>query len=64
VEFSPSTPTTEWRLTTVTRAIQPELLDTVWAAIKGLLPAHVEHHPLDCQRRGVPDRDCFKTVRS
>jgi transposase len=44
------------------RATEPELVDTVWAAINGLLPDHVDHHPLGCHRPRVPDRDCFEVM--
>lgn len=44
------------------RALEPEVFDTVWAAIEPLLPAHVETHPLGCHRPRVADRDCFEVM--
>ena len=41
------------------RALEPEVVDAVWAAIEPLLPATVETHPLGCHRPRVPDRLCF-----
>jgi transposase len=44
------------------RALDPEVVDTVWAAIEPLLPVHVETHPLGCHRPRLPDRDCFEMM--
>lgn len=44
------------------RAFDPEVVDTVWAAIQWLLPAHPETHPLGCHRPRIPDRDCFEVM--
>jgi transposase len=44
------------------RALEPEVLDTVWAAIEPLLPAHPETHPLGCHRPRIADRICFKVL--
>jgi transposase len=44
------------------RAFDPEVVDTVWAAIQPLLPAHQETHPLGCHRPRLPDRDCFEVM--
>lgn len=41
------------------RALDPEVHDAVFEAIKGLLPKPVEH-PLGCHRPRVPDRLCFQ----
>jgi transposase len=46
----------------IMRALDPEVVDTVWAAIKHLLPAHIETHPLGCHRGRVPDRVCFEVM--
>ena len=45
-------PTTKWRYPTITRALPPEVFDTVWAGVEALLPVHNETHPLGCHRRG------------
>jgi transposase len=47
-----------WRYPTVMRALEPEVFDTVWAAIEALLPVHAEIHPLGCPR--VSDRDASR----
>src|SRR5664280_50370 len=44
------------------RALEPEVFDTVFAAIEPLLPVHAETHPLGCHRPRVPDRDCFEVM--
>jgi len=44
------------------RALEPEVIDTVWAGIEPLVPVHVETHPLGCHRRRIPDRDCFEMI--
>jgi transposase len=44
------------------RALDPEVVDTVWAAIEPLLPIHAETHPLGCHRPRIPDRDCFEVM--
>jgi transposase len=41
------------------RALEPEVVDAVWAAIEPLIPPAPENHPLGCHRRRVPDRLCF-----
>jgi hypothetical protein len=42
------------------RALEPEVFDTVWAAIEALLPVHAEIHPLGCHRPRVSDRDASR----
>lgn len=44
------------------RAFDPEVVDTVWAAIEPLLPVHAEIHPLGCHRPRIPDRACFEVM--
>lgn len=44
------------------RAFDPEVVDTVWAAIEPLLPPHPENHPLGCHRPRISDRDCFEVM--
>jgi transposase len=44
------------------RALDPEVFDTVFAAIEALLPVHAETHPLGCHRPRAADRDCFEVV--
>ncbi len=44
------------------RALEPEVFDTVWAAVEALLPVHNETHPLGCHRPRASDRDCFEMM--
>jgi transposase len=44
------------------RALEPEVFDTVWAAVKPLVPVPVDRHPLGCHRRRASDRDCFEVM--
>lgn len=41
------------------RALDPEVVDVVWAAIEPLIPQVRDDHPLGCHRRRIPDRLCF-----
>ena len=44
------------------RALEPEVVDALWAAIEPILPARDDSHPLGCHRRRVPDRLCFRGI--
>jgi transposase len=44
------------------RALDPEVLDTVWAAIEALVPVPLDEHPLACHRARASDRDCFEVM--
>jgi len=44
------------------RALDPEVVDTVWAAIEPLVPPHPENHPLGCHRPRAADRSCFEVM--
>jgi transposase len=44
------------------RALDPEVRDTVWAAIEPLIPARLDTHPLGCHRQRKRDRDCFEVI--
>jgi transposase len=44
------------------RAFDPEVVDTVFAAIAPLLPPHPENHPLGGHRPRASDRDCFEVM--
>ena len=45
------------------RALDPEVVDAVWEAVKALLPAPPpDEHPLGCHRPRVPDRVCFEGI--
>ena len=51
-----------WRCPTIMPAFDPEVVDTVWAAIGPLLPPHPDTHPLGCHRTRASDRDCFEVM--
>ena len=42
------------------RALDPEVVDAVFAAIEPLLPVRDVVHPLGRHRRRIPDRVCFR----
>ena len=45
------------------RALEPEVVDAVWAAAEPLLPVPpVDDHPLGCHRARIPDRVCFEGI--
>jgi transposase len=41
------------------RALEPEVVDAVWAAVEPLIPVPVDAHPLGCHRRRTSDRLCL-----
>lgn len=44
-------------------ALQPRVVDAVWAAVEPLLPPRPrDDHPLGCHRPRIPDRDCFQGI--
>jgi transposase len=44
-------------------ALQPRVVDAVWAAVEPLLPRRPpDEHPLGCHRPRIPDRDCFEAI--
>ena len=46
----------------MTRAMDPEVSDAIWAAIEPILPTPADDHPLGCHNPRVPDRVCFRGV--
>lgn len=45
------------------RALEPDVVDAVWAAVEPLLPAPPsDEHPLGCHRPRVRDRVCFQGI--
>jgi transposase len=46
----------------MTRALDPEVADAIWAAIEPILPITVDAHPLGCHNPRVPDRVCFRGI--
>jgi transposase len=51
-----------WRCPTIMRAFDPEVVDTVFAAVHPLLRTRAETHPLGCHRPRAADRDCFEVM--
>ena len=44
-------------------ALDPRVVDAVWAAVEGHLPpSPPDTHPLGCHRPRIPDRDCFTGI--
>ncbi len=44
----------------MTRALDPEVVDAIWAAIEPILPRPDGCHPLGCHNPRVPDKVCFR----
>src|SRR4051812_44077630 len=44
------------------RALDPEVVDAVWAAVERLLPPPDRSHPLGCHRPRIDDRVCFEAM--
>lgn len=44
-------------------ALDPRVLDAVWAAVEPILPERpADVHPLGCHRPRIPDRGCFEAI--
>ena len=44
-------------------ALDPVVVDAVWASFAAYLPEHAESgHPLGCHRPRISDRDCFEAI--
>jgi transposase len=44
------------------RALDPEVVDAVFAAIEPLLPVPIDGHPLGCHNPRIDDRVCFEGI--
>jgi transposase len=44
------------------RALDPEVVGVIWAAVKTLIPAPPDDHPLGCHRPRISDRVCFEGI--
>jgi transposase len=57
-------PTTDDQVevTDIMRALEPEVVDAVWAAVEPLLPIPDQSHPLGCHRPRISDRICFEAM--
>ena len=49
-------------LAIMTRALDPEVTDAIWAAIEPLLPLPDNSHPLGCHNPRLPDEVCFRGI--
>lgn len=43
----------------MTRAMDPEVSDAIWAAVRPLVPPPDDSHPLGCHNPRIPDEVCF-----
>jgi len=46
----------------MTRALDPEVVEVLWATIEPILPLVGDSHPLGCHNPKVPDRVCFRGI--
>ena len=46
----------------MTRALDPEVVDAIWATIEPILPPPDTSHPLGCHNPRVPDKVCFRGI--
>ena len=46
----------------MTRAMDPEVADAIWAAIEPILPVPDDDHPLGCHNPRGPDQVCFRGI--
>ena len=46
----------------MTRALEPEVVDTIWLTIMPLLPPADASHPLGCHRQRISDEVCFRGI--
>ena len=46
----------------MTRAMDPEVADAIWATIEPILPIPVDDHPLGCHNPRISDRVCFRGI--
>jgi transposase len=47
---------------TIMRALDPEVFNSVWAAIEPLIPDVIDEHPLGCHRPRASNWDCFWVI--
>ena len=46
----------------IMRALDPEVVDALWAAVESLLPDSDDSHPLGCHNPRISDRLCFEGI--
>ncbi len=56
------TPVDQVEVSVIMRALEPEVVDAVWAAVEPMLPTPDDDHPLGCHRPRVPDWLCFRGI--
>ena len=44
------------------RALDPEVANAVWSAVKARIPKREDNHPLGCHRSRIPDLICFQGI--
>ncbi len=44
----------------IMRALEPEVVDAIWAAVEPLLPPPDQSHPLGCHRPRISNRLCLR----
>ena len=44
------------------RALEPEVTNAVWAAVKALIPSREVNHPMGGHRPRIPDEICFRGI--
>ncbi|MHB8296575.1 MAG: IS5/IS1182 family transposase, partial [Acidimicrobiales bacterium] len=44
------------------RALDPEVIEAMWAGTQALVPVPVDRHPLGRHRKRSSDRDCFQVM--
>jgi hypothetical protein len=53
-------PTTKWKYSIIKRSLEPEVFDTVFAAIEALLPVHPRLIPSGVTARGSPTETALR----
>ena len=46
----------------MTRALDPEVVEVIWATIEPILPPGDDSHPLGCHNPQISDRVCFRGI--
>jgi transposase len=49
-------------LAIMTRALEPEVVEVIWATIEPILPPPDNSHPLGCHNPRIPDKVCFRGI--
>jgi len=46
----------------MTRALDPQVVNAIWATIEPILPPPDRTYPLECHNPKVPDKACFRGI--